>query len=478
MNSDKPYFEKRLSVLFLEDFKQTNFFIMKAFILITLGLLLSVTQTFAQKGVEDESKYGHGEDSITCLKNLSLYSELVKQDRYDDAYPYWEVAFNECPLSTRRLYTDGVKIISHKIKSASCEEKKDVYFQDLMNVYDQRIEYFGDHPKYGVGYIKGIKAIDMLDFKKAVSEIRAEAYQLLNESIEEQGEKSKPAVLGVYMKTTVAMFIAGELNAIDVVNNYTTVSKLLNSQIENPRLTKRKSMLENLNGKIEEIFARSGAANCETLNEIFSPQLEANKDNIEWLQRVSRLLARELCEDMELLYKVSEYQHNIEPSSSSAYGLARMYLKSGDTERAIEFYNEAIKLVENKEQKSEYYYQLGLIYLSQGNYVSARSNALKAIELNANWGQPYIVIGKTYATSANSIGDNDFEHKTAYWAAVDKFSRAKSVDPEVTDEANDLINVYTRHFPAKDEIFFQGLEIGGTYTVGGWIGERTSVRSK
>ena len=26
----------------------------------------------AQKGVEDGSRYGHGEDSITCIKNLSL----------------------------------------------------------------------------------------------------------------------------------------------------------------------------------------------------------------------------------------------------------------------------------------------------------------------------------------------------------------------------------------------------------------------
>jgi len=67
---------------------------MKAFAIITLGLLLSTVQAFSQKGVEDGSKYGHGEDSIQCLKNLSLYTELVKQDRYDEAMPYWETAFN------------------------------------------------------------------------------------------------------------------------------------------------------------------------------------------------------------------------------------------------------------------------------------------------------------------------------------------------------------------------------------------------
>lgn len=451
---------------------------MKAFTIIVLGLLFSMTQTFAQKGVEDGSKYGHGEDSITCLKNLSLYSELIKQDRYDDAYEYWEVAFNECPLSTTRLYSDGAKIMRHKIENAENAEKEEEFFQYLMKVYDQRMKYFGDDNRYGESYIKGLKAIDMLKFKKNDPEIRKEAYNLLNESIEGSGKASQPAFLATFMTTSSAMFRAGELDSEDVVNNYTTVLNILNKQMEDPKLAKRKSMLESLAERIEKVFARSGAADCETLDAIFTPQLEENKDNIDWLQRVSRLLAKELCEDMELLYKVSEYQHEIEPSSSSAYGLARMYLKSGDTERAIEYYKEAIDMVENEEQKAEYYHQLGLLYLSKEDFVSARSNALKAAELDDDWGQPYILIGKAYAAAANNIGDDEFEHKTAYWAAVDKFNKAKSIDSEVKDEANDLISTYRQYFPAKDEIFFQGLEIGGTYTVQGWIGERTSVRAK
>jgi tetratricopeptide (TPR) repeat protein len=451
---------------------------MKAFAIITLGLLLSTVQAFSQKGVEDGSKYGHGEDSITCLKNLSLYTELAKQDRYDEAFPYWETAFNQCPLSTRRLYTDGVKIMSHKLKNADNQADKDKYFKELMNVYDQRMKYFGDHPRYGIPYIKGLKAIDMLDFKKEDSEIRKEAYQLLQESIKGGKESTQPAVFAVFMTNTVAMFNDSEIGAEDVVNNYTTIIDLLNAQIEDPKMAKYKDTLEDLAGKIEELFARSGAADCNTLDRIFSPQLEGHKEDLPWLQRVSRLLARELCEDMDLLYKVSEYQHQIEPSHSSAYGLARMYLKSGETPRAIEYYEEAIKLVEIDEQKAKYYYQLGLVQLSQNNFSAARSNALKAIEYNPEWGQPYILIGKAYATSANAIGDDEFTHKTAYWAAVDKFNRAKSVDASVAEEANNLIGVYLRHFPEEKEIFFQGLEKGGTFTVGGWIGERTTVRTK
>lgn len=44
------------------------------------ALSLGTTAAFAQKGVEDGSRFGHGEDSLRCLQNISIYSEYVKTD--------------------------------------------------------------------------------------------------------------------------------------------------------------------------------------------------------------------------------------------------------------------------------------------------------------------------------------------------------------------------------------------------------------
>ncbi len=52
-------------------------------ILTTLFLALTISFVFGQKGYVDGSKYGHGEDSVRCIMNLSLYREYVKQDNYD-----------------------------------------------------------------------------------------------------------------------------------------------------------------------------------------------------------------------------------------------------------------------------------------------------------------------------------------------------------------------------------------------------------
>ena len=49
----------------------------------TLLLALSISFVFGQKGFEDGSKYGHGEDSISCIRNLSIYRSNARQKNYD-----------------------------------------------------------------------------------------------------------------------------------------------------------------------------------------------------------------------------------------------------------------------------------------------------------------------------------------------------------------------------------------------------------
>ncbi len=448
-------------------------------IFITGMITLLAVQVSAQKGVEDGSKYGHGEDSLKCLKNLSLFVEYVKQKSYADAIPAWEICFNECPLASTKIYTDGVKIMTYRIKKEKDAAKKEELIQQLMGVYDQRIKYFGNSRKYGEGYILGRKAVDYLEYKKTEPEARVTAQEWFKKSVSERGNDSEGAVLATYMTNTVAMYKDSQVDAEEVVTNYVKVNDIISAVIVDPNSKpKEVEIYKTLKDNVEKLFATSGAADCETIEKIFAPQLEENKQNTDWLKLVTKLLARANCEDAQLLYDVSESLHAIEPSSSSAYGLARMYLKSQDLDKSVEFYNEAINLEEEADQKGTFHYQLGLIKFNQGKLAEARSNALKAIELRPNWGDPYILIGNLYATSAKNFGADEFEHKTAYWAAVDQFIKAKSVDATVADKANELIGIYSKHFPGTEEIFFHNLSEGASYSLGGWINTTTKVRAK
>ena len=67
--------------------------------------------------------------------------------------------------------------------------------------------------------------------------------------------------------------------------------------------------------------------------------------------------------------------------------------------------------------------------------------------------------------------------RAVYYAAIDKFQKAKSVDPSIADEANTLIGSYSAHLPSTEEIFMHpDLEKGKSFSIGGWIGETTIVR--
>jgi len=446
--------------------------------LFIIGLILSMSTAFAQKGVEDGSKYGHGEDSIRCLKNLSLYYQYYKQGNISDALEYWTVAFDECPKSRSSIYSNGEKMYLTLLSKEKDPTKKEEYYNKLMQIYDQRIKYFGNSTKYPTPYILGKKAITMLKFKGDDPEVVKEAYTILNKAIKERGVKTQSAVLITFMTSAVNRFKSGDLDAAEVVENYNTVTNILNKKIQAAPENKKQTLLDQKQ-MIDKLFAVSGVASCENIEKIFGPQLKEHMDDEDWLKRINHLLARGDCDNSHLFFKTSEMLYKIQPSASSAYGLFKMNLKMQNMEKAKEYIQEAIKLAEDPEEKSQYLTKLALLYLSEKRYPEVKSTALKAIQLDPESGNAYILIGKAYAASAKNYGSNEFEHATVYWAAVDKFIKAKQVDPAVAQEAQDLINIYAAHFPNKEEIFFQkDVSLGGTYKIGGWINETTKVRER
>ena len=119
-----------------------------------------------------------------------------------------------------------------------------------------------------------------------------------------------------------------------------------------------------------------------------------------------------------------------------------------------------------------------MLTFEQNSYSKAREYCRKAIAENANYGAPYLLIGKMYAATAKSVYPSDgVMARAVYYAAIDKFSKAKQVDESCTEEANQLISSYSAHLPSNEEVFMHpDLEKGKAVTIGGWIGESTIVR--
>lgn len=450
-------------------------------LVLAASLLMATATTFAQKGVDDGSKYGHGADSVRCIMNLVQYDDAVKQKNFKGAYEPWLVVYNECPLAKKAVFPDGIKIAKSLYKSTKDEQ----YYDLLLNIYDQRMKYYGTDKNYPTSYLKGMKALDILGYKDT-DEDNKTAIALFEESFKGDAKTIQPAFVQKYLLSTVNLYKKGVYKAEDVVNNYITSGEVI-SAIQNSgkkfKNDKDKTEFDELvlatKDQVDQIFAQSGAADVETLNSVFGPQLEANKTNVDWLKKVNKFLSKSKGGDeSELFFATSENLHKIEPAASSARGLARMNIKKGNMDNAISYYKEAIELETDNAEKAKYYYELATVYFSQHSFSAAKGAALNAASAREGWGDPYILLGKIYAAGAPSIGSEEWEKKAGYWAAVDKFYKAKAVDESVTSEANQLIGQYSQYFPNKEDLFMHGVNVGESYTVGGFIGEATKVRAK
>lgn len=437
-------------------------------LLVIILLGLSISKSFSQT---EDSKYG--KDTLKCKQQLSLYSSFVQQKSYKDALPAWRWVFNNCPKASKNIYIHGIRIYRSLIKNVKDEETKQKYVDTLLLIYNQRIKYFKQE-----GLVSGRMGVNIYIYRKDSFEL---AYKYLKKSFDLRKNKTEAAVLVYYFNLSVKMMKKGKIQKEDVVNAYSNVSDVLEKQKQKEKEGKnRAKKIKNLDKAIEnveKIFANSGAADCNILTKLFDAKYDENKENAEYLNKVVKLLNKSECTESDLFFKVSEQLNNINPSALSAYSLARMFVKKGQISKASKYYNQAIDLQTDAAKKAQYYYELAALTGSKlGNPSLARTYALKAVELKSNWGAPYILIANLYAASSNNIGDNKFEHQAAFWAAVDKLQKAKSVDPSCANEANKYIGKYKASFPGKEDAFFYNVIEGSKYTVKPWINESTNVR--
>ena len=155
------------------------------------------------------------------------------------------------------------------------------------------------------------------------------------------------------------------------------------------------------------------------------------------------------------------------------------YVKKSDYTNAIIYYLQAIDKENDAVKKALYYYELALVSGNKmGKPGNARSYAYKAIELKNDWGKPYILLGTLYAQSAKDCGKNTFFQSLTYIAAIDKFIQAGTVDRSCSEEAGKNIASYSSFLPSKEDISYNKMKEGDSYTVECWINETIKIRTK
>ena len=449
-------------------------------LLLALGCTMGTFGAYAQKGVDNGTKFGSGEDSVRCITNISLFVPYAKAGNFKDAYEFWKIVYDECPASTKDVYQYGVRIMGWKIAQEKDAAKKKALIDDLMAVYDKRVKYFGNDKRYGKDWIVSRKVQDYFAQTGENADYNL-AYGWLKEIVNEKGENCEALGLSLFAFSSMKKMVADPNFKEQYIQDYLVASNGLDAQIKAAQAANNKKEEDNLTAYksgVDGQFANSGAADCETLQNLYAAKIEENKDNLDYLKETVSLLRRMRCQEIDAYFAASSYAYKLEPSAEAAVGMAKQAVKQKDFETALKYFEEAANLETDEATKADDYYSMALLSFEQNGYSKARQYCQKAIEINPNYGAAYLLIGKMYASTAKSVYPGDgVLARAVYYAALDKFEKGKQVDPSVAEEANSLISSYRAHLPSPEEIFMHpDLEKGKAFTIGGWIGERTTVR--
>ncbi len=452
-----------------------------SFVKIFSSLLLMVFVLFsAQSMAQKSGKYGAtADDSVKCVEALSVYKDFLRENKYKEAKNYWGVAFSICPGSSLKMYVDGEKILKGLIKENKDNKERVAELVDtLLLLYDVRIQHFNKE-----GYVLGKKGATMYKYKTPSYE---EAYNTLKKSIQLDGNKAQAAAIIYYFQAASKIYDPEKHGPEFWVEMFNQCVGIIDYNLANgpPKTVKAYASAMDAVIKIADPYLT-----CDVLVGFYKDRYEEKKEDALWLESAAEILDKKDCSDSPIFFTIANQLHTMDPSAASAKSMGIMSMKKTNYSDAVKFFKEAIDLAddvtddENLDQKlAELELLLAKAYFGAKNYTASRTHAQKAAEYRSGWGEPYMLIGDLYAGSVSMCEDTDGHPdkslKTPYWAAVDMYQKAKSVDTEVASDASQKIAKYSQYFPEKGDAFFHGLNDGASYTVKCWLNVTTTVRTR
>ncbi len=447
---------------------------MKTIKKLTIGMLLSAALLPASaqviKGCPEELQQEMMEPVSLYQENWKQYTSSNDQRYLLEAYPYWKTFVETCPRNGKNIYTRGVTIMEAKIKAAATPEEKAAYIEELMSLYDKRIANFGEASK-----VTAMKAMELEEMLGAEGLQRY--YQLYSDAVQMEGGL-EAAYLVKYMEATINYVRAGYAEPTLVVDNYDIASDLLDDELQkNAADSVKAATIRGYIAGVEAAF--SPYASCDQLVEIYSKKFEADPENIDLLKKITGIMSRKGCTDQALFFSATENLYRLEPTPATAMRMAQMCNSKGKYSEAVTYLRDAIEGIADKD-KFNAYMQMGIAYYNLKNYTAARTAFNNAAAADVTKGAPYRMIAMLYGSSTASAKEDNVNGHSAYWAAVDALQQSKRVDPseENVSACDKLISTYSAHFPKQTDAFMAGLENGQRFTVPGWIGVSTIVRTR
>ena len=387
-------------------------------------------------------------EATTALQHVTTFQMDINNNDFNDAYISWKYLIEKAPYAQVGIYTNGAYMLFMMVQNEQDKAKKQELFKELMGLYDLRVKNlaglnsFTSPSKQATdGDIIARKAYDYAFLgPQADPEFTLEkSYALFSDGIKKinelGGREVKGFVLDSYFRTSYAMyqkdnngfreqFLQDYLESKEVCDKMLQLAKQEDDSVAAQKIVDEYDSPLNT---IEGLFAQSKAADRDQIIAIFTPKVEANKDNLAYLKSALTLMAANDCDDAPVYYTAAEYAFKLEPSYESAIALAQKYAKDKDNVQSVKYYNEALELCKSDNQKGNICIRIANAMQKSGDFKNASSYLDKAVSYNSD------LAGKVFMQRANmAVKQKDYNSAIAYC------NKAAAADITVSGSANRL----------------------------------------
>lgn len=426
------------------------------FTFIVLFLVTIMSSAYAQSG------WNWPEDKKTAEEKVVLYTDLMKSDKFMEARKPLQWLLQNTPDLNPSIYINGVKIYE-ALADAEKDAKKQIVFADsALLLYDLRIKYFNDEAN-----VINRKAYAAYKYQIARKDKYDGIFNLFKRAFELNGNSTLDINCVIFMDFMNKYKAAGaKITDEEIFDNYDLIMQVLDNAPQNARILKFKE-------QVDEILVRTIEVDCNFVEQNFGPKFEANPEDVKLAKKIYQLLSTGKCSDSPLYIKVLVAVQKSEPSYGIAKVLGIKYKVSGEYDKSLKYYQEALTLTDENTKKADIYLEIGDVHEKKGAKPSARDAFLKAVSVDPSRKEAYSLIGNLYFNSAASSkdcpGENVVYDRAVFIAAYEMFKRAGNTSGMKSAEAQ---------FPSMEDIFNHNLEVGQSIKVGCWINETVVLQRR
>ncbi|MCR4922299.1 MAG: tetratricopeptide repeat protein [Bacteroidaceae bacterium] len=430
----------------------------KKFIIAAMCMTLSAS-TFAQelsfkdKTLEERIGYSNNnnEDSIKIGRsNVSLFQQSLANQDWAGAYENFSWLIKNAPFAINGIYTQGPFMFYNLIKNEQDKEKKLKYFNEMMSLFDARqknidvINTFANTTST-LGDVLSVKA-EYYNWTAPVVEGSAytlnKAYANFSDAIKMVNEQGGREITGTFLHTFFLVsdamyksapnalreqYLQDYLDSKDACERMLQLAKEAKEAGDEERAKKLVATYDAPLAAIEQAFSESGAADSAQIVKIYTKKLEDYKADKNKLNSALTVMAQNDCDNTDIYYQYAEAAYSIEPTYTSAIGLAQKAQRDGEAEKMLEYYEKALELSSSDANRGIICLNISNSLIKSKSFTGALTYAERAIQYNAD------LAGKAYLKEANV-----YTQLGQYKDAIEYCTKAADSDITVSGTANRL----------------------------------------